>query len=66
MAKPRKSTFDAFVDQFCGFNIEAQEKALELMSFEHRRARIRAVKESIRATGQPVTVLLDGIGEMES
>lgn len=45
MAKPRKSTLDAFVDAFCDFDIEAQEKALDLMQFEHRRAKIRARKD---------------------
>lgn len=46
MAKPRKSTFDAFVDSFCTFPIADQERALELMNFENRRAKIRAAKET--------------------
>lgn len=65
MAKPRKSTLDAFVDQFCEFTVEAQERALDLMNFEHRRAKIRAGKKSC-APGQPAVTLLDGQTESEA
>ncbi len=49
MPKPQKTTFDAFIDRFCEFPISEQNRALELMTFEHRRARIRAVKQGARA-----------------
>lgn len=49
MPKPRKSTMDTFVDEFCDFDIESQEKALDLMQFEHRRAKIRARKDKPEA-----------------
>ena len=44
MAKPRKSTLDEFVDRFCDFPLESQEKALDLMEFEYRQAMRRAAK----------------------
>lgn len=43
--RPRKSTLNAFVDMFCEMSMDQQEKALDLMNFEHRRAQIRAKKE---------------------
>ncbi len=59
MARPRKTTFDAFVDAFCNFTIADQGRALELMNFEHRRARIRAARELPKPNGQPAAALLD-------
>lgn len=44
MARPRKSTLDEFVDRFCDFPLESQEKALDLMEFEHRQASRRAAR----------------------
>lgn len=49
MARPRKSTMDTFIDEFAEFSIEAQERALDLMQFEHRRAKIRARKDKPEA-----------------
>lgn len=79
MAKPHKSTFEALVDAFCEFPIAEQNRALELMNHEHRRARIRAFKQTARTedlnaqrtatealrktNGQPVTGVLDAMRE---
>ena len=52
MARPQKTTFDALIDQFSDWTIDRQEKALELMQFEHRRAKIRAQREK-QPNGQP-------------
>lgn len=54
MPRPQKSTLNRFVDEFCEFTLESQEKALDLMQFEHRRAQIRAKKEP--APSQRVSV----------
>lgn len=51
--RPRKSTIDALIDQFAEFTLESQERALDLMQFEHRRAKIRATKtKSLPGGGQ--------------
>ncbi len=56
MARPHKSTLDALVDAFAEFHIEAQDKALELMQFENRRAKIRAKKESVELITRHITL----------
>lgn len=42
MPKPRKSTFDAHVDQFADFDLDTQERVIEMCEFVYRQARRRA------------------------
>ena len=44
MAKPHKSTFDTFVDQFAAFDVETQARAMDLMEYEHRRSKRMAAQ----------------------
>ena len=46
MPKPRKSTFDAHMDQFADFDLDTQERVIEMAEFLHRQARRRAGRES--------------------
>ena len=41
MPKPRKSTFDAHMDQFADFDLDTQERVIEMAEFLHRQARRR-------------------------
>ena len=45
MAQPRKSTKDAFIDQFDSFDLESQESVLDNLELVHRLAKRRAGKE---------------------
>jgi hypothetical protein len=57
--RPRKSTIDALVDAFAEMPLDAQDRAIDLMQYENRRARIRAARngsaESKPAPESPLT-----------
>ncbi len=53
MAKPRKSTLDSFLDQFCDFDLDSQARALDLMNWEYHRAQVRAKKTSAESKATP-------------
>ena len=53
MPKPRKSTFDAFLDTFSDFDLDTQERVIEMAEFVHRQARRRAGRAPRNAEPQP-------------
>ena len=53
MAKPRKSTRDAFIDQFADFDIDAQERLLDDLDLVHRTKRRLA---GMKAPEQPLLI----------
>ena len=45
MARPRKSTRDAWLDQFADWPVEEQETAMEFVEFIHRQTKRKAPKD---------------------
>ena len=57
MPRPRKSTLDAFLDQFSDWSAEDQEAALDLCALIHRQTKRRKPEPA-----EPVQTLVQGVG----
>lgn len=53
MAKPRKSTFDAWIDQFVDWSIEDQERGIDMIEFVHRQAKRRPRRDTEAVENRP-------------
>ena len=66
---PRKTTKDAWLDQFADWTAETQENVMEMLEFIHRQTKRREAKQPAKdgaKDAQPVAGLLDRQTEAEA
>ena len=60
MARPRKATRDEWLDQFADWDVETQERMIDVLGLLHRQSRRRTAKKDGEGEQAPLLAGTEG------